>query len=298
VQQADQSVVEVRAPQPASPSAGHLFRQLEPLAGLEQSLLDQLRQAIAGYGRVCVAYSGGVDSALVAAIAQEQLGSAATAITGVSPALAPHLQVEARQQAAWLGIRHREVATQELMDPSYSNNPVDRCYACKRELHRLLAPLAAAADGARVLDGVNADDLNDHRPGIQAAKEAGVESPLAALGINKTQVRALSKALGFPWWDKPAQPCLASRFPYGEAISAERLERVGQAEALLIARGFHAVRVRSQGSSARIEVPSDRIADLALHPERDALVDAVLALGFTAVSLDLEGLISGKLNRG
>ena len=291
-------MVEVRAPQPASPSAGHLFRQLEPLAGLEQSLLDQLRQAIAGYGRVCVAYSGGVDSALVAAIAQEQLGSAATAITGVSPALAPHLLVEARQQAAWLGIRHREVATQELMDPSYSNNPVDRCYACKRELHRLLAPLAAAADGARVLDGVNADDLNDHRPGIQAAKEAGVESPLAALGINKTQVRALSKALGFPWWDKPAQPCLASRFPYGEAISAERLERVGQAEALLIARGFHAVRVRSQGSSARIEVPSDRIADLALHPERDALVDAVLALGFTAVSLDLEGLISGKLNRG
>ena len=298
MQQADQSVVEVRAPQPASPSAGHFFRQLEPLAGLEQSLLDQLRQAIAGYGRVCVAYSGGVDSALVAAIAQEQLGSAATAITGVSPALAPHLLVEARQQAAWLGIRHREVATQELMDPSYSNNPVDRCYACKRELHRLLAPLAAAADGARVLDGVNADDLNDHRPGIQAAKEAGVESPLAALGINKTQVRALSKALGFPWWDKPAQPCLASRFPYGEAISAERLERVGQAEALLIARGFHAVRVRSQGSSARIEVPSDRIADLALHPERDALVDAVLALGFTAVSLDLEGLISGKLNRG
>ena len=298
MQQADQSVVEVRAPQPASPSAGHLFRQLEPLAGLEQSLLDQLRQAIAGYGRVCVAYSGGVDSALVAAIAQEQLGSAATAITGVSPALAPHLLVEARQQAVWLGIRHREVATQELMDPSYSNNPVDRCYACKRELHRLLAPLAAAADGARVLDGVNADDLNDHRPGIQAAKEAGVESPLAALGINKTQVRALSKALGFPWWDKPAQPCLASRFPYGEAISAERLERVGQAEALLIARGFHAVRVRSQGSSARIEVPSDRIADLALHPERDALVDAVLALGFTAVSLDLEGLISGKLNRG
>ena len=298
MQQADQSVVEVRAPQPASPSAGHFFRQLEPLAGLEQSLLDQLRQAIAGYGRVCVAYSGGVDSALVAAIAQEQLGSAATAITGVSPALAPHLLVEARQQAVWLGIRHREVATQELMDPSYSNNPVDRCYACKRELHRLLAPLAAAADGARVLDGVNADDLNDHRPGIQAAKEAGVESPLAALGINKTQVRALSKALGFPWWDKPAQPCLASRFPYGEAISAERLERVGQAEALLIARGFHAVRVRSQGSSARIEVPSDRIADLALHPERDALVDAVLALGFTAVSLDLEGLISGKLNRG
>ena len=297
MQQADQSVVEVRAPQPASPSSGHLFRQLEALDLKEQSLLDQLRQTIAGYGRVCVAYSGGVDSALVAAIAHEQLGTAATAITGVSPALAPHLLVEARQQAAWLGIRHREVATAELTDPEYSSNPVDRCYACKRELHRLLAPLAAAADGARVLDGVNADDLKDHRPGIQAAQEAGVESPLAALGIRKAQVRELSKALGFPWWDKPAQPCLASRFPYGEAISAERLQRVGQAEAWLIARGFHEVRVRSQGSAARIEVPADRIAELALHGDRGALVDAFLALGFTAVSLDLEGLISGKLNR-
>ena len=290
-------LVEDRTPQAASPSSGHLFRQLEPLDEPEQSLLDQLRQAMTGYERVCVAYSGGVDSALVAAIAHEQLGGAATAITGVSPALAPHLLREARQQAAWLGIRHREVATEELTDPRYSNNPVDRCYACKRELHRLLAPLAAASDGARLLDGVNADDLTDHRPGIQAAREAGVESPLAALGIRKTQVRELSKALGFPWWDKPAQPCLASRFPYGERISAERLQRVGQAEAWLMALGFNAVRVRSQGSSARIEVPSDRIAELALHPERDAVVNALLELGFTAVSLDLEGLVSGKLNR-
>ena len=273
------------------------LRQLEPLAAAEQELLEHLRSRIRALKQVCVAYSGGVDSALVATIAWEQLGHQALAITGVSPALAPHLLREARQQAAWLGIPHREVPTQELRDPDYSSNPNDRCYACKRELHRHLGPLAEAAGGAQVLDGVNVDDLHDHRPGIQAAREAGVLSPLAELGISKAQVRELSKALGLPWWDKPAQPCLASRFPYGEAISAERLQRVAQAEAWLIARGFSRVRVRSQGLAARIEVPVDQIVVLAQHPERDALVQAFLDLGFTAVSVDLEGLISGKLNR-
>lgn len=274
------------------------LRQLEPLAESEQLALRRLRSTIHALGRVCVAYSGGVDSALVATIAQEQLGDAATAITGVSPALAPHLLMEARQQAAWLGIRHREVQTAELLDPEYSRNPTDRCYACKRELHRHLAPLAAAAEGAQVLDGVNADDLSDHRPGIQAAREAGVRSPLADLGITKAQVRELSRSLGLPWWDKPAQPCLASRFPYGEVISSERLQRVAQAEAWLISRGYQSVRVRSQGLSARIEVPAEEIASLVQQPEREALVEAFLAIGFTAVSVDLEGLISGKLNRG
>ena len=149
------------------------MRQLEPLQADDQRQLERLRREIQAFGRVVVAYSGGVDSALVATIAQEQLGAQATAITGVSPALAPHLLREARQQAAWLGMRHQEVATAELEDPHYSSNPIDRCYACKRELHRHLGPLAAAAEGAQVLDGVNADDLSDHRPGIQAAREAG-----------------------------------------------------------------------------------------------------------------------------
>ena len=277
--------------------APETFRLLESLSIEDEQRLNRLREWILGCGRVFVAYSGGVDSTLVAAIAQEQLAEGACAITGVSPSLAPHLLAEARQQAHWLGIRHREVETRELEDPAYSSNPTDRCYACKRELHSHLAPIAQAAEGARVLDGVNLDDLGDHRPGLKAASEAGVGSPLADLEIDKSCVRRLSRALGFPWWDKPAQPCLASRFPYGEAISHDRLRKVGQAEAWLIERGFSRVRVRSQGLSARIEVPQERLAEL-LDPElKDSLVQVMLELGFTSVSLDLEGLVSGKLNR-
>ena len=277
--------------------APETFRLLESLSIEDEQRLNRLREWILGCGRVFVAYSGGVDSTLVAAIAQEQLAEGACAITGVSPSLAPHLLAEARQQAHWLGIRHREVETRELEDPAYSSNPTDRCYACKRELHSHLAPIAQAAEGARVLDGVNLDDLGDHRPGLKAASEAGVGSPLADLEIDKSCVRRLSRALGFPWWDKPAQPCLASRFPYGEAISHDRLRKVGQAEAWLIERGFSRVRVRSQGLSARIEVPQERLAELLAPELRDSLVQVMLELGFTSVSLDLEGLVSGKLNR-
>ena len=267
-----------------------------------QNALSQLRQHIAALPAAMVAYSGGVDSALVAAIAAEQLGERALAVTGVSPALAPHLRQEAQQQAAWMGIRQREIATAELNDPAYSSNPADRCYACKRELHSLLAELRSqvlepALAEAPVLDGVNHDDLGDHRPGIRAAQERGVHSPLAELGINKAGVRAISRALGFPWWDKPAQPCLASRFPYGEAISAERLQRVAAGEDWLRQQGFRELRVRSQGEAARIELPADRISALLDPAVREALVAAFLDLGFTAVSLDLEGLVSGKLNR-
>ena len=269
-----------------------------------QQALAQLRANIARQPAAVVAYSGGVDSALVAAIAAEQLGERALAVTGVSPALAPHLREEAQLQARWMGIAHREIATAELKDPAYSSNPADRCYACKRELHTLLAQMRdAAADAAEgfeaavVLDGVNHDDLGDHRPGIRAAQERGVISPLAELGISKAGVRAISKALGFPWWDKPAQPCLASRFPYGEAINAERLQRVALAEAWLRERGFAELRVRSQGEAARIELPPDQLPALLEAQLRPALVAAFLELGFTAVSVDLEGLVSGKLNR-
>jgi uncharacterized protein len=281
---------------------GRSLTLLEALpAPLERSL-GVVRGRLEALQRVVVAYSGGVDSALVAALAVERLGPEALAITGISPALAPHLRQEARDQAAWLGVRHQELPTAELADPAYASNPDDRCYACKRELHGLLAPIAAAAGGARVVDGVNLDDLGDHRPGLRAAREHGVISPLAEAGIDKAGVRQLSRALGLPWWDKPAQPCLASRFPYGESISASRLRRVAAAEAWLRQQGFAELRVRSQGEVARIELPATSLADalerLAGGELRTALVVAFLELGFQAVTLDLEGLVSGKLNRG
>ena len=279
-----------------------MFGLLEPLPDSLQQALGQVRQALAAEQALVVAYSGGVDSALVAALAVEQLGERALAITGVSPALAPHLRAEAAQQARWLGLRHQELPTAELADPAYASNPDDRCYACKRELHRLIAPIAAAAGPAAVVvDGVNADDLADHRPGLLAGREAGVRSPLAAAGIDKAGVRQLSRALGLPWWDKPAQPCLASRCPYGEPITAARLQRVAAAESWLRQQGCRDLRVRSQGETARIELAAAELPQLlsALQQEglRQELVQAFLELGFTAVSLDLEGLVSGKLNR-
>ena len=278
---------------------GHpIVEQLEPPL---VEALGALRQRFASLPAAIVAYSGGVDSALVAAIAAEQLGDRALAVTGISPALAPHLRSEAQQQASWMGIQQQELPTAELNDPAYSSNPDNRCYACKRELHSVIAELVGQLDeqwrGASVLDGVNRDDLGDHRPGIEAARERGVSSPLAELQIDKAGVRALSRALGFPWWDKPAQPCLASRFHYGEGINAERLQRVGAAEAWLRQRGFQELRVRSQGETARIEVPPSALQRLVEEPTRTAVVETLLGLGFSAVSLDLEGLVSGKLNR-
>ena len=273
------------------------FSQLESLTDSELKQLKLLREFIKDINYVCVAFSGGVDSSLVATIAQEQLGSKALAVTGVSPSLAPYLLKQARLQAAWIGIRHEECKTNEINEPNYFKNPENRCFACKQELHKHLNQISQRFHNAQVLDGVNHDDLQDFRPGIKASNQAGVISPLAELKIDKKSIRSISKSLGLPWWDKPAQPCLASRIPFGEEISSKRLEQIALAEEWIINQGFSKVRVRSQGLSARIELPADEINNFLKIVERNKLIKYFLSLGFHSISLDLEGSISGKLTR-
>lgn len=259
--------------------------------------LDRLRAFFQDLDRALVAYSGGIDSTLVAKVAVDVLGDRAVAITAESPSLLPDDLEEAQIQAAAIGIRHEIVQTHELSNPNYAANPTNRCYFCKSELHDTLKPLAIERGYPYVLDGVNADDLRDYRPGIQAAKERGARSPLAELGISKLEVREMSKHLGLPWWDKPAQPCLSSRFPYGEAITLEKLQRVGRAERYLRQLGYRDLRVRSEGDTARIELPPSQITEFVTAIELPQLVAQFQSFGFLYVSLDLEGLISGKLNR-
>ena len=273
------------------------FSQLESLTDSELKQLRLLREFIKERNNVCIAYSGGVDSSLVATIAREQLGSKAFAVTGVSSSLAPYLLKQARLQAAWIGIRHEECQTNEINEPNYFKNPQNRCFACKQELHKHLKEISKRSHNAQVLDGVNYDDLNDFRPGINASNQAGVISPLAELKIDKKSIRSISKSLGLPWWDKPAQPCLASRIPFGEEISSTRLEKIALAEEWIVNQGFSKVRVRSQGLSARIELPEKEIDIFLKSIERNKLIKYFLFLGFHSISIDLEGLISGKLTR-
>ena len=259
--------------------------------------LDRLRALFQDMDRALVAYSGGIDSTLIAKVAVDVLGDRALAITAESPSLLPDDLIEAQEQAAAIGIRHEIVQSHELSNPNYAANPTNRCYFCKSELHDTLKPLAIARGYPYVVDGVNADDLRDYRPGIQAAKERGARSPLAELGISKLEVREISKLLDLPWWDKPAQPCLSSRFPYGESITLEKLQRVGRAERHLRQLGYRDIRVRSEGDTARIELPPAQIKDFVGAIDLAELVAQLQGFGFLYVCLDLEGLISGKLNR-
>ncbi len=259
--------------------------------------LDKLKALFAQMEQALIAYSGGVDSTLVSKIAYDVLGDRALAVTAMSPSLLPEELEDAKIQAATIGIRHKIVETHEMENPNYTANPVNRCYFCKSELHDTLKPLAVQLGYPYVVDGVNADDLHDYRPGIQAAKERGAMSPLAEVGVSKLEVRQLSQQLGLPWWDKPAQPCLSSRFPYGEEITVAKLQRVGRAEIYLRKLGWQNLRVRSEGDTARIELAPAQIKDFVLKTDLPTVVSAFQELGFMFVTLDLEGYRSGKLNQ-
>ena len=274
-----------------------MFYQLEILSDEQCEKLQTIRNFIKNLNSVCVAYSGGVDSTLVASLAFEQLGNKAIAVTGVSPALAKTLLDEAKSQAKWIGIQHIEIETSELNQSSYNENPKNRCFACKKELHKHTKFLSKKLNYNIVCDGVNLDDLNDYRPGIKAAKEAGVISPLAKFKFSKKDIRDISRALGFPWWDKPAQPCLSSRFPYGHLITNERLKMVEKAEEYIKNGGISEVRVRCHGLTAIIEIPKEELKLFCKEYDFNKLFNYFSDLGFKCTSLDLEGLIRGKLNR-
>ncbi len=256
--------------------------------------IDGLRNRLAGLERVVVAFSGGADSAFLAWVAHDVLGSAgALAVTAVSPSLPAAERDECRRLAAEWGLAWREVETDEMEVAAYRRNDGDRCYWCKDALLRAVGPLAAA-EGATVALGVNLDDLGDHRPGQRAAAEAGAVFPLVDAGFTKADVRAWSRRLGLRTWDKPAAACLASRLPYGTPVTLGRLGAVERAEAGLRSLGFGELRVRHYGDVARIEVPTDRLADVVA--ERERVVACVRAAGFAYATLDLEGLRSGNLN--
>ncbi len=259
--------------------------------------LAQLQLLFQEMDQALIAYSGGVDSTLIAKIAYDVLGDRALAVTAVSPSLLPEELEEARLQAIAIGIPHEEVNTHEMQNPNYTSNPVNRCYFCKSELHDTLKPLAQERGYPYVVDGVNADDLQDYRPGIQAAQERGVRSPFAEVGVSKAQVREISKLLGLTSWNKAAQPCLSSRFPYGEEITVAKLQRVGRSEVYLRQLGWQNLRVRSVGDTARIELPPDQIQQFVLTTDLPQLVAVFQEFGFVYVTLDLEGYRSGKLNQ-
>jgi uncharacterized protein len=260
--------------------------------------LTQLRAALATLPNALVAFSGGVDSSLLLRVASEVLGSRVTALTTVSPTNPEEDTVAAVALAAALGVTHVIVDSNELEIPRYAANPTNRCYLCKDRLYEICAAEAKTRGLGALLDGVNVDDLGDYRPGLRAAEEHGVRHPLVEAGLRKAELRVVSRALGLGTWDKPASPCLSSRFPYGTEITLERLRMVAGAEAALRALGFREVRVRFHGELARIEVGAaelDRFADGAL---RAAAVRGVRDAGFRHVTVDLDGFRSGSLNDG
>lgn len=257
--------------------------------------ITKLRTILADMGGCVIGFSGGVDSTLLFAVAADMLGERALAVTATSKTYPEWEMNEARELAGRIGGRHRVIVSEELDIPEFRHNPRNRCYYCKKELFGKLRDIAGREGLGYVLDGTNSDDAGDHRPGKVAASELQVRSPLEEAGFTKQDIRDLSRTLGLPTWDKPAFACLSSRFPYGTAITPERVDQVGMAEEALRGLGFRTLRVRYHGDVARIELGEEEFAR-AVGEVRDDVIRLVKGAGFTYVALDLQGYRTGAMN--